>query len=181
MKLNYSQGHRPPGKRFGKTYEPIPEGSYRLRVLEIVERTPKNGAADYLNVTFEVEDGEHAGRKLWDAFHLKHASEAARDVSRERLDDLAQSCGTFPIEDTDQLIDRVCQAKIAIEEQEGFDPRNKVKGYRVPKVPHAQPYFPANKAKAERPAKRKADLPIDQAKAEKATRPAADLDDDIPF
>jgi Protein of unknown function (DUF669) len=178
MKLNYRQTtDRPQRQRWGRTYEPFPPGVYKLRVLSIEPRAPKNGGADYLSATFEVEEGNHAGRKLWDQFHINHAtSEAARDVSRDRLNDLAKSCGIFPIDDSDQLIDRVCVASVDIEEQDNYDPRNKIKWYRVPKEPHAQPYSPMNKA--ETPATPR----TEDARGSASPRPRpAELDDDIGF
>ena len=142
MKLTYNQAASGP-KKFSKKREPIPPGTYRLFVFDIEPRTPKTGGADYLSVTFEVEAGQYAGRKLWDLFFLDHTNEKARDVSRWRLEELAQSCDVPTLTDTDELVGGVCTAKVDIEEQEGFDPRNKVRRYLVLKAKSAAPTAPA--------------------------------------
>jgi hypothetical protein len=129
MKLDYNQTTNRPRTLFGKKFTPIPAGSYFLFVLDIESRTPKNGGSDYLAVTFEVERGEHLGRRLWDNFFINHENELARNISRDRFDDLARACGVFPITDTDPLLTCVCRAKVDIEEKEGFEPRNRVKSY----------------------------------------------------
>lgn len=159
MKLNYKQGASRPQK-FGKKREPVPIGTYRLAVVDVETRTPKNGGADYLSVTLEVEAGQYSGRRLWDNFFIYHAKDETRGFNQFLFDELAKACGAFPIDDTDELIGCVCAAKVDIEEQEGFDPRNKVKRYLVPKAKSAAPEAPAASPKvAERNA----------------------LDDDIPF
>jgi len=52
-----------------KSFEPIPDGIYDVRVREISE--PKDGPnSTYVNVTFEIEDGDYEGRKLWRVFPI---------------------------------------------------------------------------------------------------------------
>jgi hypothetical protein len=89
VRLSYDQAAARPQKFPGRKFEAVPSGTYRLLVLDIEPRTPKNGGVDYLSVTFEVEAGEYLGRRLWDSFFLEHANEGARDVSRWRFDEVA--------------------------------------------------------------------------------------------
>jgi hypothetical protein len=180
MKLNYQQGGDRPRKRWGKKYEPFDEGIYKLRVLEFERRAPRNGGAPYLNAAFEVEEGEHAGRRVWDQFNFEHANADVRQIAEERFDDLCKACGIFPISDTDQLVDRVFKARIKIEYSEGYDPKNAVHWYIVPKTKdakvraeHEQPYFPRNKAKAAATSEAES--------SSVAKKGDVELDDEIPF
>lgn len=44
-------------------FEPIPSGVYKLVATDFEER--EGPAAPYIAYTFEVDEGEHSGRKLW--------------------------------------------------------------------------------------------------------------------
>jgi hypothetical protein len=161
MKLTYNQAASRPQKFPGKKFEPIPAGTYRLAVTDIGTKTPRHGGPDYVSVSFEVEAGEYSGRKLWDNFSLNHANEEARDIARFRFDELAQSCGAFPVDDTDELLGRICVTKVDVDEEGDFPARNRVKRYVIAKAKSAAPEAPA--------------VPPKAAKAD------ASLDDDIPF
>ena len=105
---------------------------------------------------------------FWDQFHINHAKPDARGFSRDRLDALAESCGVaLPLDDTDQLIDRVSKATVEIEKKEGYDAKNKVRRYLRPSEPLAQPDQETGDVKlASRSARQ---------------RQRSELDDDIPF
>ena len=49
---------------------------------------------------------------------------------RQQLGDLMRAIGLSKVTDTDQLISGSLQIKLAIREQEGYEPSNDVKGYK---------------------------------------------------
>lgn len=49
-----------------KDFELLPRGEYPLRVVEAEERDSQSSEYQYLNLSFEVIDGDFAGRRVWD-------------------------------------------------------------------------------------------------------------------
>ena len=109
MNLNYNQDDGRP--RQSGDRPPVPAGIYILLVVKIGSKAPKSGGTPYLSAELEIMEGEHAGRKLWDAFFLWHEG-IALDLSRDKFDDLAKACGQFPIKNTDALVDCTCSAQV---------------------------------------------------------------------
>ena len=73
---------------------PIPAGTYRCRILEGTLFTAKSGSKGY-KLTFEVADGEHAGRRIWfDVWltdnALPYAKRELAKLGVTRLDQLEQ-------------------------------------------------------------------------------------------
>jgi hypothetical protein len=48
-------------------FELLPRGDYLLRVVTPEIRDSQSSEHQYLNIEFEVVDGEFAGRKIWDS------------------------------------------------------------------------------------------------------------------
>ena len=46
-------------------FDPIPEGSYLVRVVTIQHIPTSKSGNPYLKFEFEVSEGDHTGRKLW--------------------------------------------------------------------------------------------------------------------
>lgn len=61
--------------------KPVPHGEYRCRVAKGEHHTAGSGNSGY-RLTFTIQDGEHAGRKLW---QTRFFTDAARETSRREL------------------------------------------------------------------------------------------------
>ena len=53
------------GRGQKKVYEPIPEGTYTVKLTKSEERSTKKGDGAYVNATFEVVEGDHSGRLIF--------------------------------------------------------------------------------------------------------------------
>lgn len=118
-------------------YAPLPKGWYSASVME-TERTTSSAGNDYLNVTFEVTQADHAGRRVWNNFNLWHPTENVRGIGERQFSDLARACGLASCKDTDELLDLHLDISLTIEEGSGtYGPKNRVVAYRS--APSAQP------------------------------------------
>lgn len=70
---------------------PIPSGEYRARVVNGELFTAKSGTPGF-KLTFEVLDGEHAGRRVWHDVWLSDAAlaMAKRDLSKLGIEEFSQ-------------------------------------------------------------------------------------------
>lgn len=74
----------------GETFEPVPAGRYNLVLEKWGEQTSGNGK-QFINCEFVINDGDFAGRKIWDKFFLTEASwwrlkQLARAIDFDKTD-----------------------------------------------------------------------------------------------
>lgn len=107
-------------------FDPLPPGDYHVRIVDTALKESSNGNV-YLNVEFEVSGPDYAGRRLWDLFVLSN------EVALQRLKTLAKVSG-HPnpdfIRDSDEFHGLQCRVRVRTEEQEGYDPKNKISSYK---------------------------------------------------
>lgn len=114
-------------------FTPIPPGTYTVEVTDS-DVTYSKAGNPMASITFEVLGPSHAGRKLWDHFVLNN------DVALRRLKGLAEAAGHRNpnyIRDTEELHGLRCTVKVTIEEQEGYQPRNRITSYKPLERPAA--------------------------------------------
>jgi len=58
-------------------FDPIPAGKYPAVIIESEMKTTKSGTGRYLELTFEVIDGEYHGRKVWARLNLENPNSTA--------------------------------------------------------------------------------------------------------
>ena len=64
----------------------IPAGKYRAVISNAEWKSAKGGAARYLELTFQILDGPHRNRLLWERLNLDNPSQRAVDFSKARRD-----------------------------------------------------------------------------------------------
>ena len=101
-------------------FEPIPDGQYPARIVDCAIDKTKKGD-DMLVFTFEVTEGDFAGRKLWDRAVLTEnalwkVKQYAELIGLESGDEI----------DTQDFIGIECLVEVATEEYNG-EPRNQIK------------------------------------------------------
>lgn len=112
-------------------YDPLPAGEYVLKATACEEKETKAGTGSYLAVTFEVAEGPSAGRRVWMNFNIHNPSQKAQAIGRQQLVSWATAAGKPDARDSDQLIDRKFTAKLGVEEQQGYSPRNRIDAFIV--------------------------------------------------
>lgn len=126
-----------------ESIEPVPPGLYHVSVEDTDFAFAKSSGAPMLKITFNIEDGDFAGRKLFDNYMLNH------EVGMKRLKALAVA-SNHPnpsyIADSEEFHGLECLAKVKLEtDPEGkYDPKNKISYFKPVKAGKpAAPAFPA--------------------------------------
>lgn len=108
-------------------FSPVPPGEYEVTVVDSEVKSSKNDNP-YLNLEFEVFGPSHQGRKLWERFMLQN------EIGLQRLKTLARVAG-HPnpnyIGDSEELHGLMLTVRVKIEEQEGYDPKNKITSFKA--------------------------------------------------
>lgn len=114
-------------------YSPVPKGTYRVLVHSI-ERVPtKSGRGEKLKTRVDIVGPDHAGRVVFDDILIKHDSEDAQRIGRERFATLCRACGVTNPDTTDALLGNEVNAFIKVETDAEYGDRNKVSFYSAPK------------------------------------------------
>ncbi len=84
-------------------YEPIPAGKY-LAVITASEIKPtKSGNGSFLELTFQVLDGQYKGRLLWARLNLDNPNRQAVEISRGQLSAICRAVGVMKPNDSCEL------------------------------------------------------------------------------
>lgn len=112
------------------TYDLLPKGDYLCMAIASELKPNSKRTGDYLQITFEVLDGPHKGRKIWDRLNIRNANKTAEKIAMEQLNALCLAVNVMHLSDSDQLHNLPVTLKVDIEAgKDGYDDQNRVKGY----------------------------------------------------
>lgn len=111
------------------TFDVLPKGKYLCMAIDSKIKPTKSGTGEYLEITFEVIDGQGKGRKIWERLNIRNSNKKAEEISQRQLSALCRSIGVMNLSDTDQLHNIPVVLDVDIEQREGYEPQNRVKGY----------------------------------------------------
>lgn len=101
-------------------FKPVPEGTYEVDFVGGKLCSSTSGTTGY-NCSFQISDGEHAGRKIWHTFWL---SEAALPYTKRDLLKL----GIRTLDQCDDAVPRgiFCKVKVVVRTEDDGTERNRV-------------------------------------------------------
>lgn len=129
-------------------FDPLPAGWYDVNITGAELKDTKDGTGNYINVKYSVTGPSHQGRVVFGMLNLKNRNPKAEEIGRQQLGELMRACGLARVTDSDQLIGGRCAIKLNVETQEGYEPRNGVKGFRAIAGSAAPTFTPAPAAQA---------------------------------
>jgi len=111
-------------------YDPIPAGKYLAVITESEMKPTKSGSGSYLQLTFDIIDGPHKGRRLWARLNLDNPNPTAVAIAKAELSAICRAVGVFAPNDSIELHDipLVITVKCRKREDTG-EITNEVKGY----------------------------------------------------
>jgi len=135
------------------SFDPLPAGKYLAVITESEMRPTKKGAGQFLNLTFEVIEGEYKGRKVWARLNLKNPNPQAEQIARGQLSAICRAVGVMAPKDSVELhnLPLVVTVKVKKRDDTG-DLQNEVSGYAKKESAAAAP--PQQAASSTPPRKR---------------------------
>ncbi len=124
--LNFNAASVAPATAF----EAIPAGNYAVIITESAMKPTKRGDGEYLQLTLQIIDGEHSGRKLFDRLNLNNPNATAVDIAQRTLSAICHAVGVMQPQDSAELHDIPMQVKVGVEKNatDGTN-SNVIKGY----------------------------------------------------
>lgn len=142
-------------------FDPVPDGDYLAMIVDSEFKPTKAGDGEYLQLTEEIIEGPHRGRRLFDRLNLKNKNDTARKIAEGTLSAICRAVGVLRPRDSSELHGKPMLISVGVEENKDKpgNYNNKVKKYLPANgaVPAAAPaQASASAASSTPPWKRKA-------------------------
>jgi hypothetical protein len=93
----------------------------------------KRGDGQYLKLTFEIIEGDYAGRRIWSNLNLVNPNEKAVEIAQRELAGICKACGFSETpEDSMELHGIPMEATVKIQPGSGdFGPSNTISYFKA--------------------------------------------------
>lgn len=111
-------------------FEPLPAGKYLAAVVESEMKPTKNGSGSFLELKFQVLEGEHKGRHVWARLNLDNPNPLAVKIARAELSALCRAVGVLAPNDSVELHDLPVVITVRCRKRDDTgEMTNEIKGY----------------------------------------------------
>jgi len=112
------------------SYDPIPADWYKAVITETEEKPTKAQTGSYLQLTIEVIEGQHQGRRVFERLNLKNPNVVAVEIAQRSLSSICRSIGVNNPQNSEELMDKPLMIKVAVKPAQGeYGASNEIKGY----------------------------------------------------
>ena len=125
-------------------FEPIPPGKYAAVITDSEMKTTKSGNGSYLELTFQVIEGEFKGRLLWARLNLDNPNALTVKIARSELSAICRAVGVFEPKDSCELHNLPLLVTVKQKADADGEVRNEIKGYAKREVANGKPAQAAN-------------------------------------
>lgn len=112
------------------SFDPIPADDYTAMIVDSEMKPTKNGMGEYLQLVFEVCDGDYTGRKIFARLNLNNPNQTAVDIAQRELSAICHAVGVLTPNDSMDLHDKPMTIKVKIRQSPGYDPQNEISAYK---------------------------------------------------
>lgn len=110
--------------------DPIPAGKYIAVVTETEMKPTKAGGGKYLQLTFQIIDGDYKGRLVWARLNLKNKSEMTVKIARGELSAICRAVGVMAPKDSIELHNIPLEINVGLKKRDdNGEFTNVIKGY----------------------------------------------------
>jgi hypothetical protein len=110
--------------------EPVPSGKYIAMVIESENKPTKAGTGHYLQLTFEILEGDYKGRLLWARLNLDNPNAQAVSIARAELSSICRAVGVMQPNDSMELHNLPMVISVRCRKRSDSDEMsNEIRGY----------------------------------------------------
>lgn len=121
-------------------FEAIPAGKYLAIITESGMKSTKSGNGSYLELVFQVIDGEHKGRLLWARLNLDNPNSLTVQIARSELSAICRAVGVMQPKDSVELHNLPLLVTVKCKKrQDTGEITNEIKGYAKKEAAVGQP------------------------------------------
>lgn len=113
-------------------FDPIPADEYSAVITNSEEKPTKAGTGTYLELTFQIVEGEYQNRLLWTRLNLNNPTDRAVQIARAELSAICRAVGVLTPKDSAELHDLPLLIKVKQKRRKDTDEIvNEIVGYRM--------------------------------------------------
>ena len=121
-------------------FEAIPAGKYLAVITDTEMKPTKAGTGHYLELTFQVIEGQYKNRLLWARLNLDNQNEVAVRIARGELSSICRAVGVMAPKDSLELHNLPLLVTVKCKKREDTgDVVNEIKGYAKKDAGQGQP------------------------------------------
>ncbi len=111
-------------------FDPIPAGKYSAVITDSQMKPNRAGTGQYLELTFQVTEGQYENRLLWARLNLDNPNATAEQIARADLSAICRAVGVLAPQDSTELhnLPLVINVKCRKRSDTG-ELTNEIKGY----------------------------------------------------
>lgn len=110
--------------------DPLPAGKYTAVISDSEYKPTKTGGGKYLQLTFQVIDGEFKGRLVWARLNLENKSEMTVKIARGELSAICRAIGVMQPKDSIELHNIPLEISVGLKKRDdNGEFTNVIKGY----------------------------------------------------
>lgn len=118
------------------SFEPVPIGDYPVIISssEMKETKPKPGKVpgQYLQLTYDVIEGDYKGRKFFDRLNLINENQTAQEIAQRALSAICRAVGVMHPKDSSELHNKPLMVTVGIRAASGeYGASNEIRGYKT--------------------------------------------------
>jgi len=84
-------------------FDPIPAGKYLAAIIDSKMKPTKSGKGHYLELTFQILEGEFKGRQVWARLNLDNPNAQTVKIARGELSAICRAVGVMAPNDSTDL------------------------------------------------------------------------------
>lgn len=109
-------------------FEPVPAGDYVAFIEESEIKPTRANDGYYLQLVWQICEGEHQGRKLWHRINVQNPSAKAEEIGQRELSAVCHATGRIKVGDSSELHDIPCVLSVVQKPADGqYSASNEVK------------------------------------------------------
>jgi hypothetical protein len=110
--------------------EAIPAGKYLAMIVDSAMKPNKAGTGQYLELVFQIIEGEFKGRQLWARLNLVNPNETAMKIAQGELSAICRAVGVLTPGDSVELHNLPLVIKVRLKKRKDVDEvANEICGY----------------------------------------------------
>lgn len=111
-------------------FTPVPEGKYVALISDSEMKDTKSGTGQYLQLTFQIIEGQYSGRLLWARLNIRNPNSKAVEIALGELSAICRAIGVATPNDSSELHDKPLEIKVKVRKRmDTGDLTNELKGY----------------------------------------------------
>lgn len=112
-------------------FSPIPTGDYTAQIIDSDLKPTRANTGHYLELTFEVTEGEFKGRRVWARLNLDNPNPKAVEIAQRDLSAICHAIGKLQVNDSQELHYKPMGIRVEVVQREGYSDSNEIKAFKA--------------------------------------------------